>query len=192
MIRDQINGQRKGPEKKKHMVWFVYIRHCVICDLMSYLADLCWHQILSNCTIFEMIVLFSSFLCPIGQPCVDIPFWMCGGWTQCVLVCESWCVWVLCHSVTCLSQWQVTRLVCHSDKLTLRKIVIWMSKMPKTWHFFKKKCQWQFFWKKWKFLAIFLKKYVKFLAIFWHSNGNFPEGQVRVRELGRLSMCTLS
>jgi len=33
-----------------------------------------------------------------------------------------------------------------------------------------------FFFKKLKFLAI-LKK-VKFLAVFWHSNGNYPEGQV--------------
>ena len=33
-----------------------------------------------------------------------------------------------------------------------------------------------FFFKKWKFLAFFLD--VKFLAIFWQSNGNLPEGQI--------------
>ena len=33
------------------------------------------------------------------------------------------------------------------------------------------------FWKKNNFLSIFLKINVKFLAIFWQSNGNFPEGQ---------------
>ena len=72
--------------------------------------------------------------------------------------------------------------------LTLLKIAIWLSKncqkldifwkkIAKNFHFFKKNCQWQFFWKISKFLAIFFWKNVKFLAIFWHSNGNFPEGQ---------------
>jgi len=42
-------------------------------------------------------------------------------------------------------------------------------------------CQiWQFFGKKWQILTIFLKENVKFLAIFWHSNGNFSEGQVQI------------
>ena len=35
-----------------------------------------------------------------------------------------------------------------------------------------------------------LKKKVKFLAIFWHSNGNFPEGQVRSEEGRRGRMRT--
>ena len=46
------------------------------------------------------------------------------------------------------------------QNLTLRKIAIWLSKN------FQK-------------LDIFFKKRIaKFLAIFWKSNGNFPEGQV--------------
>ena len=32
--------------------------------------------------------------------------------------------------------------------------------------------------KKRQFLSIFFWKNVKFLAFFWHSNGNFPEGQL--------------
>ena len=43
-----------------------------------------------------------------------------------------------------------------------------VKKLTKTWHFFQKNCQ----------KLSFFQKYVKVLAIFWHSNGNFPEGQV--------------
>ena len=61
-----------------------------------------------------------------------------------------------------------------------------VKKLSKTWHFFQNNCQkLSFFSKKLPF-AIFLKKMkifgnfkknFKFLAIFWQSNGNFPEGQ---------------
>ena len=61
-----------------------------------------------------------------------------------------------------------------------------VKKLPKTWHFFQKKiaknchffCQWQFCWKNDNFWQFFFEKKVKFLANFWHSNGNFPDGQV--------------
>ena len=56
----------------------------------------------------------------------------------------------------------------------------------KPWHFFQKNwqklsffqqnCQWQFCWKKWQFLSSFWKKCQVF-GNFWHSIGNFPEGQ---------------
>ena len=52
--------------------------------------------------------------------------------------------------------------------LTLRKIAIWLSKSCQKLEILLKKnenfCQ-------------FFEKNVKFLAIFWQSNGNFPEGQ---------------
>ena len=61
-----------------------------------------------------------------------------------------------------------------------------VKKLPKTWHFFKKiakifhffqkNCQWKFFSKK-----------LKFLAIFWHSNGNFPEGQLLTELVSQMS-----
>ena len=74
--------------------------------------------------------------------------------------------------------------------LTLRKIAIWMSKnykkftfFQKNWQklsfFFQQNCQWQFCWKKKTIFVNFFEKNVKFLAIFWQSNGNFPEGQVK-------------
>ena len=67
-----------------------------------------------------------------------------------------------------------------TSNLTLRKIANWMSKncqklviffkkIDKNCHFFQQNCHWQFCWKN-----------VKFLAIYWHSIGNFPEGQLRV------------
>ena len=37
---------------------------------------------------------------------------------------------------------------------------------------------WQLFLKKCLVFGNFFEKDIKFLAIFWHSNGNFPEGQV--------------
>ena len=70
--------------------------------------------------------------------------------------------------------------------LTLRKIAYWMSKNCQkltfflNWQklsFFQQNCQWQFCWKIWQFLSIFFEKNVKILAIFWQSNGNFPDGQ---------------
>ena len=61
--------------------------------------------------------------------------------------------------------------------LTLRKIAIWLSKnclkkshffkkIAKNFRFFQKNCQWQFFWKKWKFLAIFFEKMSSFWQFF--------------------------
>ena len=62
----------------------------------------------------------------------------------------------------------------NTGDLTLRKIAIWMSKnWPKLDIFFKRiDKNFHFFQKN------FFQKNVKFLAIFWQSNGNFPEGQV--------------
>ena len=46
----------------------------------------------------------------------------------------------------------------------------------------QKNCQkLDIFSKKIPKIFIFLKKNVKFLAIFWHSNGNFPEGELLTR-----------
>ena len=67
--------------------------------------------------------------------------------------------------------------------LTLWKIAIWMSKncqkldiffkkIAKNFHFFKKIAIGNFFEKN----KIFFCKNVEFLAIFWQSNSNFPEG----------------
>ena len=60
-----------------------------------------------------------------------------------------------------------------------------------------KGCHRQFCWKKWQFLSIFLKKMsifvnffeknVRFLAIFWHWNDNFAEGQLWTNQF--LSCC---
>ena len=62
-----------------------------------------------------------------------------------------------------------------------------LNKLPKTWNFFKKidkNCQFfnkiaigNFVEKNDNFCQFFWKNF-KFLAIFWHSNGNFPEGQL--------------
>ena len=81
--------------------------------------------------------------------------------------------------------------------LTLRKIAIWLSKhcqkldIQKNWQKLSFFQHWQFCWRndifcqfffeKKIFLAIFFK--CKFLAIFWHSNGNFPEGQDWMRNI---------
>ena len=72
--------------------------------------------------------------------------------------------------------------------LTLRKIAIWLStnfqkldifskKIAKNFLFFQKKLPMAIFLKKMKIFGNFFWKNVKFLAIFWQSNGNFPEGQ---------------
>ena len=65
-------------------------------------------------------------------------------------------------------------------KLTLRKHDNWMSKNCQKLSL--KKCQnYLFFSKKLKKMKIFgnfFEKNVQFLAIFWQSNGNFPEGQM--------------
>ena len=63
-----------------------------------------------------------------------------------------------------------------------------VKKLPKSWHIFQKNCpKFSFFFKKiaignffekMKIFGYFLKKNVKFLAIFWQSNGNFPKGQL--------------
>ena len=51
------------------------------------------------------------------------------------------------------------------------------KKLPKTWHFFQKYCQKFSFFSKKLHGQFFVWKKWKFLAIFWQSNGNFPEGQ---------------
>ena len=72
--------------------------------------------------------------------------------------------------------------------LTLRIIAIWLSKncqkldiffkkIDKIFIFFNKIANGNFVEKNENFVN-FLEKNVKFLAIFWQSNGNFPEGQV--------------
>ena len=65
---------------------------------------------------------------------------------------------------------------------------IFFKKIDKTWHFFKKidknclffstKLPMAILLKKMTIFGKFFEKNVKFLAMFWHSNGNFPEGQV--------------
>ena len=52
-----------------------------------------------------------------------------------------------------------------------------VKKLPK-FSFFSKKLPMAIFLKKMKIFGNFFRKNVKFLAIFWQSNGNFPEGQV--------------
>ena len=75
----------------------------------------------------------------------------------------------------------------HSD-LNLRKIAIWMSKncqkldiFQQNWQklsFFQQIANGNFLEKNYNFWQLFWKN-VKILAIFWQSNGNFPEVQVR-------------
>ena len=55
--------------------------------------------------------------------------------------------------------------------------------MPKIFIFFKKIANGNFVEKKKKIFVNFFEKNVKFLAIFLHSNGNFPEGQIMTTEL---------
>ena len=49
----------------------------------------------------------------------------------------------------------------------------------------------QFFLKKMKIFGNFFRKNFKFLAIFLHSNGNFPEGQVRTVDKENNEMITI-
>ena len=68
---------------------------------------------------------------------------------------------------------------------------VWLvySMMYYTWP------SWHFFLKKMKIFGNFFWKNVKFLAIFWQSNGNFPEGQyytsTRLRRLTLTGMSDL-
>ena len=79
-------------------------------------------------------------------------------------------------------------VVASDMELPLRKIAIWLSKIAKNLTFFQKKMpkfllifkKINFFLKKIKNFGNFFFLNVKFLAIFWHSNGNFPEGQIQV------------
>ena len=81
--------------------------------------------------------------------------------------------------------------------LTLRKIAknltFFQNKLPKIFIFFKN--IYAFFLKKMKIFGNFFWKNVKFLAIFWQSNGNFPEGQyytsTRLRRLTLTGMSDL-
>ena len=61
--------------------------------------------------------------------------------------------------------------ICPIWDLTLPKLAFDCQKIAKNLTYLKKNCQ------KLSFFGNFFEKYVKFLAIFWHSNGNFPEGQ---------------
>ena len=54
-----------------------------------------------------------------------------------------------------------------------------LKKKAKNCHFFQKKMSLAIFWINENF-GIFGGKNVKFLAIFWQSNGNFPEGQPEI------------
>ena len=97
--------------------------------------------------------------------------------------------------------WYLAQLNQVTRQLTLRKIANWMSKkLLKTWHFFQKNCQKLLFFSTILTIAILWKKTttfgnclknVKFWANFWHSNGSFPEGQVRMVN-GPLSISLLS
>ena len=62
-------------------------------------------------------------------------------------------------------------------ELTIWKIDISMSKNCQKRHFKKKLPKIFIFFKKITIFFNFFEKNVKFLAIFWQSNGNFPEGQ---------------
>ena len=65
---------------------------------------------------------------------------------------------------------------CHLNVKKLPKEHIFFKNCPKL-SFFSKKLRMAFFFFKWQFFTI--KKNI-FLAIFWHSNGNFPEGHVSI------------
>ena len=93
-------------------------------------------------------------------------------------------------------QWWVSDLFRLIEVKAARQVSSWPSgklpfdcqKIAKNLTFFQKKNAKNYFFSKKLPMAIFLKKVknfghffwknVKFLAIFWQSNGNFPEGQV--------------
>ena len=58
-----------------------------------------------------------------------------------------------------------------------KNLTFFSKKLPKIFIFFKKIANGNFFEKNENFWQFFWKKKVKFLAIFWQSNGNFQEGQ---------------
>ena len=63
-------------------------------------------------------------------------------------------------------------------QLILRKIAyLTVKKLPKIFFFYKKIVNGNF-WGKKTIFGNCSEKNVKFLAIFWHSNSNFPEGQL--------------
>ena len=107
---------------------------------------------------------------------------------------QLWClltVFVLNFEIASAEVWPSGLTL--GSRLTLRKIAFWLSKIcrklkkkffliAKNCHFFKKKlpklcCCFLAIFKKDIFWQ-FKKKRREFLAIFWHSNGNFPEGQL--------------
>ena len=59
-----------------------------------------------------------------------------------------------------------------------QKLDIFSQKIAKNFHFFQKNCHWQFFWTKWQFLSIFLKKMSSFWQFFDSQMAMCPEGQL--------------
>ena len=68
---------------------------------------------------------------------------------------------------------------CHLTVKKLTKTWHFFKKIDKNCHFFKKIAIGNFVEKNDNFWQFFFKN-VKFLSIFWHSNGNFPEVQVPI------------
>ena len=83
--------------------------------------------------------------------------------------------------------WPSGKLPFECQKIT--KNLTFLKKVDKNCHFFSTKLSMAILLKKWQFLSIFFFKNVKFLEIFWHSNGNFPEGQnsMLILRVGRFS-----
>ena len=85
-----------------------------------------------------------------------------------------------CATLNCVNFiWHAWRVLCARAVWRLWRVSTWPSgncnlnvkKLPKTWHF----CQ-----KNWQKLSFFSTK-LPILAIFWHSNGNFLEGQLMTK-----------
>ena len=76
-----------------------------------------------------------------------------------------------------VSDWPSRKLPFECQKIA--KNLTYFQKICQNFSFFFKKLPMAIFWKKWIILAIFLKK----MSSFWHSNCNFPEGQVRTQEM---------
>ena len=111
-------------------------------------------------------------------------------------LCYALWFWCRFHNVT--SQWWRRKVIVYklqshwrSHDLTLRKIAIWLSKncqkldifskkLTKIVLFFNKIANGNFV-EKMTIFVNFFEKNVKFLAIFWQSNGNFPKGQVKTK-----------
>jgi len=129
---------------------------------------------------------------------------LCGWEWVCKWVCK-WVVWVsifVMYEINVwenewVSEWQECQIVPKCDQKKLLKFEVWnwpsgkfdcqkiaknltffFNKIDKNCHYFQQNCHWQFWWKKMTIFVNFFLKKMSSLAIFWQSNGNFPEGQV--------------